>query len=803
MDNRRFAGPLKRVRETLHGVEHNLSRYYRVVRDIRNREERLKSRSDSELRALFRSFSERAGQGQALDELLPGCYAVIGETVRRVLTIDAYDVQFIGSIVLHEGKLAEMETGEGKTLSAVFPACLNCLVGRVHVLTFNDYLARRDASWMGPIYHFHGIEIGCIQEGMSPDQRRRAYGADIVYLTAKEAGFDYLRDSLCLSPQERVHRVLDFAIVDEADSILIDEARVPLVIAGSRDRLAGDVHRVLRVVRQLRRNIDLEITEGDRNVTLTEVGLARAEELIHCGGLYEEDNLELLTMLNCALHAEFLLRKDVDYIVRNGRIELVDEFTGRVADRRRWPDGLQAALEAKEGLSVQSQGVILNSITLQHFLRLYPGICGMTATAAAAADELFHFYGLKVVVIPPNRRSIRRDYEDGVFRTANEKQEAVLDEIIQVTASGRPVLVGTRSVRESAALADALERRSMSCKVLNAKNDEQEAAIIAEAGRPGAVTISTNMAGRGTDILLGGSDQSERKLVDALGGLHVIGTNRHGSERIDRQLRGRAGRQGDPGSSRFFASLDDDLFRKCGLLPQDLGVNPDGEAIAARTVARCQSVVEAQDYRMRKTLYKFSSTIERQRTILFEKREEYQEAGVALEFFRQHCPETFGRFPSGNDGALDLLCRKAILHFIDTNWSDHLADVGEIREAIHLRRLGGQEPVVEFQRSAISLFDERLSRIEADAIKYLSTLKVDASSLEDMAHELKLPSATWTYLVNDDPFEDRAFTVGAQLGNLGLAVGVAVFWPVVFATKAIAKWRRRKNRAPGCNHPSE
>jgi preprotein translocase subunit SecA len=797
MKNSRFVRSLKRIHEQLHGVEHNLSRYCSLVEDVRNNEDSLKSKSDSELQSLFRSLAARAGQGQPLDDLLPECYALVGETVRRLLIINTYDVQLIGAIVLHEGKLAEMETGEGKTLTAVLPACLNSLIRRVHVLTFNDYLARRDAEWMGPIYRLLGMEVGCVQEGMSASQRRKAYGADIVYLTAKEAGFDYLRDSLCFSREERVHRPLDFAIIDEADSVLIDEARVPLVIAGSRDTSAGDVHRVRGVVRQLRREVDIEINEGNRNVSLTEPGLGRAEELLRCRDLYGSHNLDLLTMLNCALHAEFLLKKDVDYIVRRGRIELVDDFTGRVADRRRWPDGLQAALEAKEGLLIQSQGAVLNSITLQHFLRLYPKICGMTATAATGADELFHFYGLKVVVIPPNKASIRTDWEDRIFRTAAEKQSAVVDEITRVGAAGRPVLVGTRSVEESIALADALKSRGVQCEVLNAKNDEREAAIIAEAGKPGAVTISTNMAGRGTDIRLGGSNEGDRAAVVELGGLHVVGTNRHESERIDRQLRGRAGRQGDPGSSRFFVSLEDDLFQKYGedLLPRDLRENPDGTAdsFTSRAVARCQSVVEAQNYGIRKALYKYSSTIDRQRTILFEKREGYLSDGVSLEFFREHSPPAFRRLRLG-EGPLDVLCRRIMLHFIDTNWSDHLADLTEIREGIHLQRLGGREPVVEFQRMAISLFNDRLSRIDENAVNYFSALKVDASSIEDADRGLKPPSATWTYLVNDDPFESLILTLCGQLGSLGLAFGVAVFWPLLLMTKAIEKLRRRSRQ---------
>ena len=419
-----------------------------------------------------------------------------------------FDVQLIAGIALHEGKLAEMQTGEGKTLAAVLPVYLNGLIGKgVHVLTFNDYLARRDAQWMGPIYEFLGLSVGCIQEGMSKPERQQAYLADVTYLTAKEAGFDYLRDSLCLNAGQVVHRPFHCAIVDEADSILIDEARIPLVIAGTAATPETDPRRLAAVAGNLKLHVDFDTDDEGRNVALSEAGIERAQDLLDGADLYEPENVLLLTQLNLALHAQVLLRRDIDYIVRNGRVELVDELTGRVVEDRHWPDGLQTALEAKEGLQLQPQGRILGSITLQHFLRSYPKLTGMTATAQPAAEELKDFYGLGVVVVPPIRPCIRVDHSNVVFTHKEAKTKALVAEITTVHATGRPILVGTSSVEESEQLAVCLPNSGVCCKVLNARTDELEAKIIAQAGALGAITISTNMAGRGTDIHLGGDDE--------------------------------------------------------------------------------------------------------------------------------------------------------------------------------------------------------------------------------------------------------------------------------------------------------
>ena len=485
------------------------------------------------------------------------------ETARRVLGLRLHDVQILGGLALHRGAVAEMATGEGKTLAAVAPAFLTALSGRgSHVLTVNDYLARRDAAWMGAVYERLGVTVGVVQEGMAAEARREAYARDVTYVTAKEAGFDLLRDGLCLRLADQVHRwslaegdqgaPLHAAIVDEADSILIDEARIPLVIAGAgASEDGGLLPRLAAIMRRLERGADFEIDEHAHNVFLTDRGALAVEASLGRGSLVAPENLNLAAATRNALHAEALLRRDVDYIVRGDTVELVDEMTGRVAENRQWPDGLQAAVEAKEGLSLGTDGRILGSITIQHFLRLYPRLAGMTATARSSAAELREIYGLEVMSIPPHRACQRIDDPDLIYARHEARDAALLAEIRAANESGRPVLVGTASVADSERLAAELRRNGIAHQVLNAKNDEREAAIVADAGALGAVTISTNMAGRGTDIKLGGRDEVDRERVLATGGLYVIGTHRHESVRIDNQLRGRAGRQGDPGRSRF------------------------------------------------------------------------------------------------------------------------------------------------------------------------------------------------------------------------------------------------------------
>lgn len=714
-----------------------------------------------------------------------------------MLKLHPFDVQLIGAIVIHRGKLAEMGTGEGKTLTAVFPAYLNALGGKgVHILTFNDYLARRDAGWMGEVYNFLGLKVGFIQEGMSTRERQEAYNADITYLTAKEAGFDFLRDSLCYSREKIVHRDFNYAIVDEADSILIDEARVPLIIAGGSEDYVADTYYLAKISRDLEENQDYQFDEYGRNVYLTDDGLKRVERILNCPNLYDDENIETLSRLNYALHAEYLLHRDVDYIVRKGVVELVDEFTGRVADKRRWPDGLQAAVEAKENIAIGCKGNILNSITLQHFLRLYPKISGMTATAQSAEKEFRQFYDLHTVVIPPNKPCIRKDHQDIIYLTKEAKKRALIEETIRVHKSKRPILVGTQSVEESATLADTLNKRNIKCVVLNAKRDEFEARIVAQAGKLGAVTISTNMAGRGTDIRLGAGDENEKREVAALGGLYVIGTNKHESERIDNQLRGRAGRQGDPGSSRFFISLEDDLFVKYklkDLLPPNYtpdqrdnphpkdGAHPSGRInnpIVINEINRTQRIVEGQNLEIKKTIYTYSSLIEEQRKILFAKRNNIVSGKWVHDFFESNSPDKFNEISSKIDPKkLDNICKHISLYYTDKSWSQYLADIAEVREGIHYTRIGGQAPVLEFHKLAVKIFDELQNDIEDDMIRSFNDIKMVGDNIDLEEAGLKAPSATWTYLINDNPFEEM---LGMKLiGNIGLSIGAGLYWPLL------------------------
>ncbi len=515
---------------------------------LNQRRKELAALSDDELKSHARSTTDRL-------ETIASAAVVAG----RVLGLEMFDVQLQGALALTEGRIAEMQTGEGKTLAAVPAAVWYAKsAGGVHVLTVNDYLARRDAQWMQQIYEWFGLSVGYIQREMPADRRRQAYACDVTYATANEIGFDYLRDQLALDPGEQVHREFKAAVIDEADSILIDEARIPLVIAGGATVAESLPYRVDSVTRNFQRGIHYTLDEYGRNIALTDAGSHKVEAAFRCGNIFTDENLALFSAVQDSIHAHALLRRDVDYLVKDGRIEPVDEFKGRIIQDRRWPAGLHTALEAKEGVALQQQGQILGSITLQNLIALYPQVCGMTGTAATQADEFKSMYGLDVEVIPTNRRVVREDHPDKLFRTKSEKENAVLAEIQRAHAAGQPVLVGTTSVEESERFSARLQTIGIAHQVLNARNEEREAAIIAQAGQRGAVTISTNMAGRGTDIQLGEG-------VAELGGLYVIGTNKHESRRIDHQLRGRAGRQGDPGRSQFFISLEDDLLVRYGM----------------------------------------------------------------------------------------------------------------------------------------------------------------------------------------------------------------------------------------------
>ncbi|CAN5865694.1 hypothetical protein BH24BAC1_BH24BAC1_26130 [soil metagenome] len=580
-------------------VETDLSPYYPVLQAIRDQEQALREMPDHALRQHWHTLKSRAEAGAITAELLPEGFALVSEAAFRTLGMRPFDGQVLAALALQEGRVVEMQTGEGKTLTATLPAVRG---ERVHVHTFNAYLARRDARWMQPLYRFLGIAVGYIQQEMPPEERQQVYQNTITYLTAKEGGFDYLRSFQVQDPAQTVQPQAHLAIIDEVDSLLIDEARIPLVIAGALEPAGEGValDRVAELVKRLRPQQDFQTDVYKLNIFLTEPGIKRVEEELDCIDLYNPAHESTLAKVNLALQAQWLLQKDVDYLVREEMIELIDEFTGRVVADRKWPHGLQAAIEAKEGLPVQPAGKILGKTTLQHFFGTYPRLCGMTGTARPAAEEFATTYGLRVTVIPPNKPSRRTDHPDLIFLTKEAKLRALVEEIDGAHQLGRPVLIGTASVEESEELTGLLGQQRIECQVLNAKNDEQEAEVIARAGKLGAVTISTNMAGRGTDIKLGGEAGTQRERLLALGGLYVIGTNRFESGRIDLQLRGRAGRQGDPGESRFFVSLEDELLQKHGLhelIPGKYRHSSEMLAYAERSPGSAGSRPGAADHR--------------------------------------------------------------------------------------------------------------------------------------------------------------------------------------------------------------
>jgi preprotein translocase subunit SecA len=665
------------------------------IQPINRRRAELASASDADLKLAAKS---------SLDLL--ETVAVTAVVAARVLGLDLFDVQLRGALALANGKIAEMQTGEGKTLTAVPAVAWLAKNGTgVHVMTVNDYLARRDANWMRGIYEFLGLSVGYIQQGMTAEDRRAAYACDITYATANEVGFDYLRDGLALYAREQVHRAFAAAVIDEADSILIDEARIPLVIAGGNVDEEPIAYRVDRVTRHFRRYEHYAVDDHARNVALTDSGIQILERAFRCGNLFAEENLALLTAATDSVHAHALLRRDVDYLVKDGAIESVDEFKGRIAQDRRWPAGLHTAIEAKEGLAFKTQGRILGSITLQNLIALYPKVCGMTGTAATQAEELRKIYGLDVEVIPTNRPVIRVDHPDVLFRAKYDKEQATLAEIRKAHSAGQPVLVGTASVAESERLSARL--RDVPHQVLNARNEEQEAAMIAKAGNRGAVTISTNMAGRGTDIRLGEG-------VAELGGLYVIGTNRHESRRIDNQLRGRSGRQGDPGCSRFFVSLEDDLLLRYG------GEEPEKR----HDPASIQRLVEGQSLDIREFLRKYESVIEGQRQ--------------AIQTYRQSVLE--GVTPSSSE-----LERLVTLTTIDDLWAQYLAEVADLRAGVHWVSWGGRDPLHEYLTQIEGMFGELRARIEEE-------VPIRVAAAEAAGIDPSQRGATWTYLTTDQPF---------------------------------------------------
>ncbi|MFC6651222.1 DEAD/DEAH box helicase [Paenibacillus rhizoplanae] len=693
--------------------------------------------ADAELQVESLRLQQAARSGIPLDELLVDAYALVCEAAARALGLQPYDVQIMAAIALHERMLIEQHTGEGKTLSAVMPAYLNSLTGKgVHVLTFNDYLARRDALWMGPVYRFLGLTVNSVQAGMSLNEKRAAYRSDITYVTAKEAGFDYLRDTIALTESATVHRPFHYVIVDEADSLLLDEARVPLVISGESEVSHSDGMLYADLARQLLPGEHYDYDEFQRNVYLNDAGAAQVELLLGCGNLYDSRNSQLLTSLNCALHVETLLTKDIDYIVRDGAIELIEEYTGRVAENRFLPDGLQAALTAKEGLKWTAGGKILGTITIQHFISLYPEICGMTATACASALEFKDIYALQVVKIPPNRPNIRTDYPHRIYTHKEAKYQSLVQVISSIHREGRPILIGTASVEESDMLAAELAAAGVPAQVLNAKNDAEEADIIARAGELGAVTVSTNMAGRGVDIRLGGGDPVQAEAVTRLGGLYVIGTHVNESVRIDNQLRGRSGRQGDPGASVFYVSLEDDLMRRFSS-PTPAHALRQQEAIEerelSRKIASIQQIVMSQNFDIHNELNGYSDMVEDQRRILYAER---------LRILLGEQPMSPAE-------------QRVRLFYIDECWADHLAFVSYLREGIHLESIASRSPIDEFHTQITVAFDQIPGKIERATETMLARLGGSNDPAEWERLGLRSPASTRTYIINDQYLQNK------------------------------------------------
>ena len=742
-----------------------LKGYQNKVELIRKRN--LEAWDDERLQEESLRLKKEAKKGRPLDELLVDAYALVCEVAKRTVGLQPYDVQIMAAIALHERFLIEQHTGEGKTLSAVMPAYLNALTGQgVHVLTFNDYLANRDAEWMGPIYRFLGLNVNSVQAGMSLDEKKEAYASDITYVTAKEAGFDYLRDTIALNEADMVHRPFHYVIVDEADSLLLDEARVPLVISGESGTFKNDDIRFAEVARQLEQVEHYEFDEFRRNVYLNEAGSAKAESLLGCGNLYDRHNGHLLTSLNCALHVETLLKRDVDYIVRDGEIELIDEYTGRVAENRYLPDGLQAALVAKEGLKWTEGGKILGTITIQHFISLYPAICGMTATAHASAMEFEHIYALQVVPIPPNQPNIRIDHPHRIYTHKEAKLLALVQEIQSVHAMGRPILIGTSSVEESDKLAEALANVNVHCHVLNAKNDAKEAEIIAKAGEIGAVTVSTNMAGRGVDIRLGGGNPEQAEVVAKLGGLYVIGTYVNESVRIDNQLRGRAGRQGDPGASVFFVSLEDELMVQFGIHTLVRVPRQDGAlegAVLFSKIEHIQRVIMGQNFDIHQELNSYSDMVEDQRRILYAER---------LKILKGDLPMS----PSE---------QRVRLFYIDESWAEHLTYVSYLRESIHLESIASRNPIDEFHTQITQAYEQIPSKINKEAEKMLRRLGGSNDPTEWEKLGLKSPASTRTYIINDQYSENRrsSWTGTTVFAFWGRKILRLALWPVYRMSK--------------------
>ncbi|MCP9275178.1 accessory Sec system translocase SecA2 [Mycolicibacterium arenosum] len=711
----------------------------------------------------------KAAQLLALEDLadssdIPQFLAIAREASERATSLRPFDVQLLGALRMLAGDVVEMATGEGKTLAGAIAAAGYALAGRsVHVISVNDYLARRDAEWMAPLLEAMGLTVGWITADSTPDERRAAYACNVTYASVNEIGFDVLRDQLVTDVDDLVAPEPDVALIDEADSVLVDEALVPLVLAGTTHRETPRLE-IIRLVGDLTTGSNAAKyydTDADRrNVHLTEAGARRLEKSLGGIDLYSEEHVgSTLTEVNVALHAHVLLQRDVHYIVRDDAVHLINSSRGRIAQLQRWPDGLQAAVEAKEGIETTETGEVLDTITVQAVINRYPRVCGMTGTALAAGEQLRQFYKLGVSPIPPNTPNIREDESDRVYITAAAKNDAVIEHIAEVHATGQPVLVGTRDVAESEELHERLVKAGVAAVVLNAKNDEEEAAVIAEAGKLGTVTVSTQMAGRGTDIRLGGSDEADHDAVAELGGLHVIGTGRHHTERLDNQLRGRAGRQGDPGSSVFFSSWEDDVV-VAHLEPQKLPMQTDEDGRitndkAAQLLEHAQRVAEGKLLDVHANTWRYNQLIAQQRGIISDRRDKLLRTTTASDELKERSADRYDELVEeiGEEG-LERICRLIMLYHLDRGWADHLAYLSDIRESIHLRALGRQNPLDEFHRMAVDAF----ASLAADAIEAAQQTFETANVLEEEPgldlSKLARPTSTWTYMIHDNPLAD-------------------------------------------------
>ncbi|WDN88173.1 preprotein translocase subunit SecA [Desulfosarcina sp. BuS5] len=772
-----------------------------AVQLINSLEPEMRALSDDELMAKTGYFKEQNENGATLGDILPEVFATVREASRRVLKMRHFDVQLIGGMVLNSGNIAEMKTGEGKTLAATLPAYLNALTGKgVHIVTVNDYLARRDTEWMGQLYNFLGLSVGSILHEMDDAERKEAYASDITYGTNNEFGFDYLRDNMKFDIESLVQPMLNFAIVDEVDSILIDEARTPLIISGAAEKSTDLYYQINRIIPRLKRDIDYAIDEKARSSMLTDEGVVNLEKIFKVNNLYDPNHIELLHHINQGLKAHSLFKRDVDYIVKEGEVIIVDEFTGRLMPGRRYSEGLHQALEAKEGVKIENENQTLATITFQNYFRMYDKLSGMTGTADTEAGEFKKIYDLDVVVIPTHQEMIRNDYPDQIYKTRKEKYNAAMDEIVKLHKKGQPVLVGTVSIDVSEDFSEKLKKRGIKHTVLNAKNHEKEAEIISMAGQKGAVTISTNMAGRGTDIVLGEG-------VADLGGLHIIGTERHESRRIDNQLRGRSGRQGDLGSSRFYLSLEDDLLRIFGgdritKVMEKLGME-EGEPIEhnliSRAIENAQAKVEGRNFDIRKQLIEYDDVMNQQREVIYKQRREalegknlkdaikdmiYDQSEIIAGNFADN--KTFSEewdwdgikkmvrkkfhfnLNGIDDDTMDGLTieglteliyessmgiykiresiigeedfrtfeRIVMLQTVDKLWKDHLLSMDHLKEGIGLRGYAQQDPLIIYKKEGFEMFREMISRVKEEIVGLLFRIRIEQPERID---DLKRP----------------------------------------------------------------